>query len=150
MSLAHVQKNEDVQDTYDLIKSRKDEVPTNIDKRSVYESTEVDFDANDYFGSFTSMAYPKWNFEALNFKIYSSKPIEVIITRQNKNYFAENETLDVYAIGSSEGEAIDDFCHHLIYFYKYYKKLSWDEVTGHAVKLKRLYGDVFQEIVYEG
>jgi len=147
MSLVSVQNSYgDVQDTYDLVKNRKDDIPFNIDKRDPYDSTDVDFDASNYVGSLTTKV-PKWKFRSLNFKIYSSKPIEVMISRQNGGYFAENESLDIYAIGASEVEAIDDFCRHLIYFYKHYKALSWDKVTGHAEKLKQLYEKVFNEIM---
>lgn len=145
MSLAHVQNSYgDVQNTYDLVKNRKDDLPFNINKCDTYDSTDVDFDANDYIGSLTTKV-PKWNFKSLNFKIYSSKPIEVVISRQNGRYFAENESLDIYAIGASEEEAIDDFCQNLIYFYKHYKALSWDKVTGRAEELKQLFDNVFQE-----
>ena len=145
MSFVHTQyTSENVQDTYNLIKSRKDDIPFNFAKRDMYDSTDIDFDANDYIGSHTTKV-PKWKFTNLNFKIYSSKPIEVMISRQDGRCFAENESLDIYAIGASEEEAIDDFCQNLIYFYKHYKALSWDQVTGRAEELKQLFDDVFQE-----
>ncbi len=72
-----------------------------------------------------------------------------MISRQDGRYFAENESLDIYAMGASEEEAIDDFCQNLIYFYKHYKALSWDKVTGRAEELKQLFDDVFQENSYE-
>ncbi len=145
MNLIHPYAN--VQDTYTTVKGRKDDIPFGNVKRNIYDSTEVDFNADEYLESLNLKSFPKWTFKTIDFKIFASKPIEVKINRQNRNYFAENESLDIYSIGSSEEEVIEDFCQQLIYFYKHYKELSWDKVIGQAKKLKELYEDIFQEMV---
>ena len=55
MSFVNTQyTSENVQDTYNLIKSRKDDIPFNFAKRDMSDSTDIDFDANDYIGSHTT------------------------------------------------------------------------------------------------
>ena len=72
-------------------------------------------------------------------------PIKVRIYSEDNLFFAENETLVIIGTGSSAMAAMDDFCRHIIHFYNYYKKLSWDKVTGDAVRLKNLYKTLFIE-----
>ncbi len=74
-----------------------------------------------------------------------AKPIKVRIYSEDNLFFAENETLVIIGTGSSAMEAMDDFCRHIIHFYHYYKKLSWDKSTGDAVRLKKLYETLFIE-----
>lgn len=78
----------------------------------------------------------------VKFEIY---PIKVRIYSEDNLFFAENETLVIIGTGSSAPEAMNDFCSHIIHFYHYYKKLSWDKVTGDAVRLKKLYEALFIE-----
>ncbi len=68
-----------------------------------------------------------------------TNPIEVCIYSEDKLFFAENKTLVVIGTGTSINKAINDFYRQLNHFYSYYKKLSWDRVTGDAVRLKKLY-----------
>ncbi len=146
MSPAHAQVYQDIEDSYNLIKSRKLDIPFGgYEVSSSEESTEVDFDPGEYLQRIGTKTFPKWQFKSTGLKVYSSKPIEVVITRGNGTYFAENEALDICATGDSEREALEDFCQHVIYFYKYYKQLGWDQVMGHARKLKESYGNLFQE-----
>jgi len=74
-----------------------------------------------------------------------SKPIKVHIYFEDDVFFAENDTLVVVGTGSSPTEAIDDLGKHIIHFYQYYKKLSWNKVTGDAVRLKKIYETLFVE-----
>ncbi|MBF0515856.1 MAG: hypothetical protein HQK97_01890 [Nitrospirae bacterium] len=60
-------------------------------------------------------------------------------------FFAESETLVVVGTGSSENEAIDDMCKHIVHFYHYYRKLPLDKVTGDAIRLKKIYETLFVE-----
>lgn len=76
---------------------------------------------------------------------FETYPIKVHIYSDDSLFFAENETLVIIGTGSSAIEAMDDFCSHVIHFYHYYKKLSWNKVTGDAVRLKKLYETLFVE-----
>ena len=88
---------------------------------------------------------PLWKFSTTDMAVISSKPIRVKLSKQENIYYAENEALDVYAYGDSLFEAIEDFCEQVIYFYRHYKNLKPDRVTGEARELKKRYKDLFKE-----
>ena len=72
-----------------------------------------------------------------------SRPIKVKIYLEGNMFFVENETLVLIGVGESITDAIDDFSKQVVHFYKYYRKLSWDRVTGDAERLKGLYETLF-------
>lgn len=88
---------------------------------------------------------PIWSVNDKAKKRQVSKPIKVHIYLEGDVFFAENETLVVVGTGSTPTEAIDDLGRHIIHFYHYYRKLSWDKVTGDAVRLKKIYETIFIE-----
>ncbi len=92
-----------------------------------------------------SQITPLWAIGTKTKKHKVSKPIKLHIYSEDNLFFAENETLVIIGTGNSVTEAIDDFCRHVIHFYKYYKKLPVDKVTGDAVRLKKLYEALFVE-----
>ena len=134
----------ELEDSYALIRNRKLDIPFGM-RLSHLEFTGADFNPQEYLQGSWAKTFPKWQFKATDLKVYSSKPIEVVITREKGTYFAENESLEIYASGDSEHEVIEDFCQHVIYFYKHYKQLGWDKVIGHARRLKETYESLFQE-----
>ncbi len=93
------------------------------------------------FQKFMAPGYstPLWSIPTKRKKYKVSKPIKVHIYIEDNLYFVENETLVIVGMGESITDAIDDFGKQVIHFYKYYKKLSWDRVTGDAERLKGLY-----------
>lgn len=82
---------------------------------------------------------PLWSVIAQGKKYKFPKPIMVKINFEDNLFFAENETLMVVGMGSSVAEAIDEFSRHIIHFHHYYKRLSWDKVTGDAIRLKKIF-----------
>lgn len=86
---------------------------------------------------------PLWTIPTKTKKLTVSKPIKVKIYPEDNLFFVENETLVVVGTGKSIADAIDDFGKQIIHFYKYYKRLSWDRVTGDAERLKGLYETLF-------
>jgi len=96
------------------------------------------------FGS-QSLFAPLWSVTDKARKRQVSKPIKVHIYFEGDICIAENESLVVVGTGGSPTEAIDDLGKHIIHFYHYYKKLSWDKVTGDAVRLKKIYATLFVE-----
>lgn len=92
-----------------------------------------------------SQNYPLWTIVTPNKKYELSKPIKVRIYTEDDLFLAENETLIIVGTGNSIAAAMDDFRRHVIHFYHYYKKLSWKEVTGDAVRLKKIYELLFAE-----
>lgn len=97
------------------------------------------------FQKFMSHGYsaPLWTILTKTRKYKVSKPIKVRLYIEDNLFFAESETLVVVGTGESITDAIDDFGQQVIHFYKYYKKLSWDRVTGDAERLKGLYETLF-------
>lgn len=75
--------------------------------------------------------------------VVSDKPVQVVISSEANEYFAENESLSIYAIGDSVESAIQEFSHHVVYFFEYYKNKSENEVIGKAARLKELYENHF-------
>ena len=106
---------------------------------TAYERTP----AKDFRGQ--NLFAPLWSVASQKKRYKVSKPIKIHIHSEDNLFFAENETLVVVGTGASVSEAIDDFCRHIIHFYQYYKKLSWDKVTGDAVRLKKIYETLFVE-----
>lgn len=92
-----------------------------------------------------SQSYPIWTISGTKKKYKVSKPIKARIYSEGELFFAENETLVIIGSGETIDEAIDDFGRHILHFYQYYKKLSWDKVTGDAIRLKNIYETLFIE-----
>ncbi len=88
---------------------------------------------------------PLWKIKKGAKKYVTAKPITVKFRREDNMVFAENENLAVCGIGESPGEALDDFRSHIIYFFKYYKRLKTDQLIGDALRLKALYENLFCE-----
>ena len=77
--------------------------------------------------------------------IRNTKPITIKIFIEEDIFFAENENLAICGTGESKQEAINDFVMHLIHFYEYYKTINDDILMGEAIRLKKLYNDLFLE-----
>jgi len=86
---------------------------------------------------------PLWSIATKQKRYNVSKPIKLKIYIEDNHCFVENETLVIIGAGESITDAVDDFCKQVIHFYKYYKKLSWDKVTGDAERLKGIYETLF-------
>ena len=86
---------------------------------------------------------PMWRFNSEKKTLTSSKPIVVKISRGETSFFADNETLDIYAIGDTIEDAINDFCIQLLDFYEHYRTLDSDEANSNALKLKKTYLNLF-------
>ncbi|MBI4639925.1 MAG: hypothetical protein HY731_04485 [Candidatus Tectomicrobia bacterium] len=90
--------------------------------------------------------FPVWTFTSQQVKVVSSKPIQVHISRGEELFFAENETLRIYATGETMEEVIQDFIEQVIHHYHHYRRTPWERVTGEAAKLKKLYEEIFTEV----
>lgn len=145
MSSANAQAYQDIEDSYASMRNASRHIPFGGYEVGSLEATEVDFDPEDYLLRMSTKSFPKWQFKTNGFRILSSKPIQVVITRQDGTYYAENEALEIYASGDSDNEALENFVYHVIYFYKHYKTLDWHKVTGRAKELKQIYLDLFEE-----
>lgn len=105
---------------------------------------EADLDLLSY--EFSEQPYvPLWTISSEGKKLKPKKPIKVHVYKDGEFYFAENETLDVYSVGTSVRETIENLEAHIIYFWEHYNNLSREQATGLAVKLKDIYSNLFVE-----
>lgn len=68
------------------------------------------------------------------------KPFSIKITKGKTHYFAENESLDIYASGLTIGKAIREFADGIDYCSEHYEKIK--NVSGEAARLKELYKEL--------
>ncbi len=78
--------------------------------------------------------------------VSSEKPVEVAIFMEGNKYYAENDALKIYAVGDSIQSAIQEFSHHIVYFFQYYNEKDDSEVVGRAITLKKIYDDYFSAV----
>jgi hypothetical protein len=81
--------------------------------------------------------------------LFPSKPIGVQVTQDGPLFFAGNEALNVVGTGTSLEEAVLDLEHHIIHFWEYYRSLEDSQVTGDAVRLKKLFSNILAEAACE-
>ncbi len=80
---------------------------------------------------------------------FPSKPIGVQVTQEGPWFFAGNEALNVVGTGGSLEEAVFDLEHHIVHFWEYYGSLQDSQVTGDAVRLKKLFSNLLVETVFK-
>lgn len=68
-----------------------------------------------------------------------SRPLILQVSVEDGAYFVENESLHLFAKGSSLEEAVEAFAADLAYYWRYYNSLGPDEVAGAGLELKRIY-----------
>ena len=73
------------------------------------------------------------------------KPISIKVIQEEDTFFVENESLRLYGSGSTQVEAMQEFCEHVIYFFEYYKTIPTSKLTGEALELKAVYENLFIE-----
>lgn len=137
----------ELEQSYQLINDRRQFIPENYESYACI-STGADIDLREWFelvASSYSSRLPLWKFSVRDKIIYPKEPISLSITKGDTLYFAENETLGIFATGESRDAAIEDFAEQVLYFYEYYKAMSWDKVIGEARRLKEIYSDHFKE-----
>jgi len=71
--------------------------------------------------------------------VVSDKPVQLRVSSADNQYFAENDSLKIYAVGNSIQSVVDEFAQHIVYFYEFYKDKDTGEVIGGAENLKELY-----------
>jgi hypothetical protein len=61
------------------------------------------------------------------------------VSVEDGTYFVENESLHLFAKGSSLEEAVEALAADLAYYWRYYNSLGADEVAGAGLELKATY-----------
>jgi len=141
MSLAQINES------YLIRQERLSFFPKNFKRELTVVPTASELDTHARFSGASIVKVPVWVFSASGMALKARKPVSVKVFMGENLFFAENETLDIFATGETREEAVRAFNEHLIYFYNHYRKLGWDRVTGEAKRLKRLYEDLFQDVV---
>lgn len=70
-------------------------------------------------------------------------PVVLVVERRRDHYFAENDTLEVCGYGPTAQAAVENAVRHIAYYFHHYVSISDDRLTADAIKLKRLYMDIF-------
>ena len=91
----------------------------------------------------TMRSSPIWHVPQEQHLRQFTRPLLISVRKEEKFFFAENETLQVVGIGATANEAMEDFVVHLLHFHQYYAKLPANKVMGEGTKLKELYGNLF-------
>lgn len=73
------------------------------------------------------------------------RPLLVQVFTDEGFIFARNASLSICGTGASMDEAMADFSLHAIHFYEYYRSLPESKLMGDAIKLKKLFADMFVE-----
>ena len=137
----------ELEQSYQLINDRRQFIPENYESYACI-STGADIDLREYFelvASSYSSKVPLWELSGRDKTIYPKEPISLTINMGETLYFAENEKLGIYVTGESRDDAIKAFVEELLHFYDHYKNINWNQVTGEAKRLKKLYNNNFSE-----
>lgn len=132
----------EISESYSSLMEKREFIP-DLYSRDEFDVSELPELGSTSWFQRSSLTTPMWEFSHHNKKVLSLKPVSIQITKGEKLFFAENDNLAIYATGETPPKAINAFCEELIYFYHHYKKLSWNQVTGEAKKLKIIYEDIF-------
>lgn len=137
----------ELEQSYQLINDRRQYMPENYERYACI-STGADIDLREYFEALVSnysSIVPLWKLSGPDKTIYPKEPISLSINMGETLYFAENEKLGIYVTGESRDDAIKAFVEELLHFFDHYKNIHWNQVTGEAKRLKKLYDDNFSE-----
>ena len=140
MSLAQINES------YELRDERLGFIPENFSRGVIDTSTGLEDNVKPWRWGSTIVKTPLWRFTSPKSEVISKKPVLVKISKGESLFFAENENLGLYATGESRDDATRAFCEQLMHFYKHYKGLKWNRVTGEAYRLKEIYEKLFREI----
>jgi hypothetical protein len=84
-----------------------------------------------------------WDIRSGPVRLRAARPITVHLRAEGLYWFAENETLRVFAHGVTVEDALTDFKEHVAYFHAYYEKLRANQVIGEAERLKQVFASSF-------
>ena len=84
-----------------------------------------------------------WDIRSGQVRLRAAKPVTVHLRVEGAYWFAENETLRVFAHGVTVEEALQDFQEHVAYFHSHYEKLRPNQVVGEGARLKQVFANSF-------
>ena len=86
-----------------------------------------------------------WRVEAAGTRLRVLTPITIRVRFEDNLVFAENETLRIFAHGNTQDEAMEQFQQHVVHSQRSYAGLRDDQVLGDAIRLRRLFAELFVE-----
>jgi len=134
-------------DSYQVREEKQEYLPQSYKHSEAKIDTGKEIVAEELLSSLPSqkLMSPLWSVGIPGKTFRTVKPIAVRIYFDEDLFFAENDTLLLYGTGISPEEAIKDLGAHIIHFYEYYRKLDRSQVTGDAIRLKRVYENLLSE-----
>jgi hypothetical protein len=134
-------------ESYQVREERQEYLPIKYQRSQVSVDTAKEILGEELLGLLNSrqLITPLWSVGTHKKRLRTNKPLAVRIYPDDGLFFAENETLRLFGTGMSPEEAIEDLGLHIIHFYQHYKKLDWSQVTGDAIRLKKLYEGLLSE-----
>jgi len=139
--------NHNVTESYQVTGEGQDYFPSNYRASRISPDTAKEIRPEEIFqgGPFLNFWMPLWSVGTPTERFRIIKPLSVHVYFDEGLFFVENETLCLFGTGLSREEAIDDLGLHMIHFSRYYESLDWSQVTGDAVRLKKLYEDLLSK-----
>jgi len=134
-------------DTYEQVKERKKYFPEHYQGVATYVGTAAQsIQPEAYFHSGYFNTAPVMEFKSAQKHYLMPKPILVRGYRVEDVFFAENESLVLSGTGASPEDALMDFISHMVYFYNFYKLKNESDLTGDALRLKKIYDNLLVEV----
>ena len=133
-------------DAYEQVRERKAYFPDDYKGVATYVGTaaqSIQPESYFYAGHFNTA--PLMEFRSEQKSYTTPKPILIKVFKVEDVFFAENESLVLSGTGASREEAVLDFVSHLDYFHNFYKRKNEDELTGDALRLKKIYNHLLIE-----
>jgi len=127
--------------SYQVREERQEYIPASYIPSDVRVNTAAEIVGEDLLQNLSSrrLMTPLWSVGTPERSFRTVKPIAVRVYFDDGLFFAETDTLLLYGAGNSPDEAVVDLGLHIIHFYQYYKSVAWSQVTGDAMRLKKLY-----------
>lgn len=88
---------------------------------------------------------PAWQFRSGGVEVIAKKPVAVHMLKGDHLWFAQSDNLDIYATGETPMDALQDFHVQLVHFFKHYRSRQHKDLVGHALKLKAIFEENFEE-----
>ena len=132
--------------TYEQVRERKKYFPEDYRGVTTYVGTAAQsIQPESYFYSGHFNTAPLMEFRSDHKHYATSKPILIKVYKTEDVFFAENESLVLSGTGTSRDEAVLDFVQHIDYFYSFYKNKNESDLTGDALRLKKIYDHLLIE-----
>ena len=135
-----------VLDSYEQVRERKAYFPDEYRGIATCIGTAAQsIQPESYFYSGRFSTAPLMEFRSEQKHYATSKPILIKVYKVEDVFFAENESLILSGTGMSRDEAVLDFVRHLDYFYNFYRHKNESDLTGDALRLKKIYQNLLIE-----